>query len=105
MNGAAAMSVEMCEVTEMSNADGIAASATQRATVLQDGAASDKASVLGASVGRGERSISQPHHAISAISTKNSTVQPHLCWPRLVSGSITNGYETSARKLPILLAA
>ena len=40
---------------------------------------------------RGERSMSHPHHPIRAINTTNSTAQPHLCWPRLVSGSIANG--------------
>src|ERR1043165_5401477 len=37
MNGAAAMSVEMCAVTEMSSADGTAASAIHRAASRQDG--------------------------------------------------------------------
>ena len=54
MKGAAAMSVEMCEVTEISSADGTAASAIQRAASRQVGAGSSEASVTGASAGRGD---------------------------------------------------
>src|SRR5438552_8809945 len=105
MNGAAAMSVEMCEVTEISNADGMAASETQRAASAQVGAGSGSASAAGTCEDRAERSISTPHHTMSTISTTNSTAQPRVCCPSVVSGSITNGYESNARKLPMLLAA
>jgi hypothetical protein len=81
----------MCEVTEMSSAEGIAASTTQRAAFAQVGADPENASATGTSAVRIERSISTPHHAISTISTTNSTAQPRVCWPSVVSGSIANG--------------
>ena len=90
MKGAAAMSVEMCEVTEISSADGTAASTTQRAACCQVGAATGTSSAT-TSLLRMVRSISTPHHAISAISATNSAAQTQRCWPSVVNGSTTNG--------------
>src|SRR3954453_13128520 len=106
MKGAAATSVEMCAVTEIKSADGIAARITQRTASRQVGAGAASSSCRAvASAVRGERSISTPHQAINAISTTKNTAQVQRCCPRVVSGSTAKGYEISARKLPTLLAA
>src|SRR5947209_5044186 len=106
MKGAAATSVEICAVTEIKSADGIAASRTQRVASRQVGAGTAaSSSVALCVVPRGERSISAPHQAINAISTRKKMAQVQRCWLSVVKGSTANGYEISARKLPILLAA
>ncbi len=76
MNGAAAMSVEMCEVTEISSADGTAASATQSSRIAPGRRRPRLIRGWRSHVGGARRrSISTPHHAISAISTTNSAAQ------------------------------
>src|SRR5438046_1910771 len=90
MNGAAAMSVEMCEVTEMSSAEGIAASTTQRAAFDQVGWDSQNASATVTSAVRIARSISMPHHAISTISNTSSTA-----WKNTIATDHTEGEPPS----------
>src|SRR5262249_33979046 len=98
-----AMSVEICAVTEISSADGTAASTIQRAACAQLGAGVGAA--LAAAARGADCSISRPDQAISAISTMNSAAQTWRSLTSAVNGSTTNGYEISARKLPTLLAA
>ena len=91
MKGAAAMSVEMCAVTEISSAEGTAASTIQRAASRQVGAGTRHVFRRRLRCRACVRSISTPHHAISAISATNSTAQAQRCWPSVVNGSTTNG--------------
>ena len=61
MKGAAAMSVEMCAVTEISSAEGTAASTTQRAASRQVGARLGRCLRRRRVAAARERSISTPH--------------------------------------------
>lgn len=67
MKGAAAMSVEMCAVTETSSADGTAASATKLAASRQPGGGAGSARAASADAFP-VRSIVHPQAAISAMS-------------------------------------
>src|SRR5262245_23624207 len=96
----------MCAVTAISRPDGTAASPTQVAASSHvGGAASASAVSAGSGKALRERRSSTPQPAISTISAKNPTDHMVVWSPRRVSGSTTNGYEMSARKLPTLLAA
>src|SRR4029077_7073589 len=98
MKGAAAMSVEMWAVTEISSADGTAARTIQRPACCQLGAG--VAAVSSIATARGaDCSISRPHQAISAISATNSAAQTQRCAPRVENGSTTNGDDNSGQTL------
>ena len=98
------MSVEIWAVTATSRPDGTAATNTQRLIVGHDGFG-----VAGTSwtvcAFAGARSSSAPQAAISAVSSAKPTLHSRLCVCTAKIGSSRIGYDSSARKLPMLDAA
>src|SRR4051794_26927410 len=100
-SGAAATSVEICAVTAINSPDGTAARKIQRKRSGQFGATASTSSLVAAAT-TGERSNNMPQPAISTTNKPYSAVQIRFCVCSENIGSSSTGYDSSARKLPIL---
>ena len=91
-NGAEAMSVEICEVTASSMAEGTKASAIQESRSRALGVtAAAFSSVSACEAGRRVAAMSRPATPIMTISSTKPKVQASDCWRSVRNGSSTTG--------------
>src|SRR4051812_28411329 len=105
------MSVVTSVVVASIRLDGTAASSSHRSLVSAVGAASPGSAIAGrfgltaGLAGGGAFLTAFPHVTINTIISTKPAAQSHACSTNRKFGSTTNGYATSASKLPQLLAA